>query len=95
MEGEPYLARKARGVSVRRGVLRIGRVEEPEFRYAAQCKYLRTTLDSERRGELLNLCQHIVREGSECVGPFLEDSETDCGLWEYRPRLMPAMSRER
>ena len=45
--------------------------------------------------QLLNLCQHIVREGSECVGPFLEDAETTCGLWEYRPRLLPAARGER
>lgn len=31
---------------------------------------------------LVNICQHIVRDGAECVGPFLEDTETHCGLWE-------------
>jgi hypothetical protein len=35
-------------------------------------------------GNLVNLCQHIVREGSECVGPFLDDHETTCGLWEEK-----------
>lgn len=33
-------------------------------------------------GGLKNICQHIIRDGRECVGPFLDDHETDCGLWE-------------
>jgi hypothetical protein len=37
-------------------------------------------------GNLVNLCLHIVREGRECVGPFLDDTETTCGLWEHRDR---------
>lgn len=52
--------------------------------YAARCVYLRMTLDS-KQGGLLNLCQHIVRSDSECVGPFLDDTETTCGLWEGKP----------
>lgn len=56
-----------------------------ETRYAARCRYLRMTM-SPRPGEnLLNLCQHIIREGRECVGPFLDDTETHCGLWEPAP----------
>ena len=53
---------------------------EPPRRYAARCVYLKMTLA--RGGYVLNLCQHIVREGSECVGPFLDETETTCGLWE-------------
>lgn len=54
-------------------------------RYAARCRYLRVTLGSTPGGNLLNLCQHIIREGSECVGPFLDDTETTCGIWELAP----------
>ena len=40
------------------------------------------TMGDRPGGGLVNLCQHIIREGSECVGPFLDDTETHCGLWE-------------
>lgn len=33
------------------------------------------------------LCTHIVRDGRDCVGPFLEDMETDCRLWEPNERV--------
>jgi hypothetical protein len=56
-------------------------------RFAAQCRYLRVTLGSTPGGNLLNICQHIVREGRSCVGPFLDDTPTDCGLWERSPRF--------
>ena len=54
-------------------------------RYAARCRFLRMTLDSKRPGGVVNICQHIVREGADCVGPFLDDTETTCGLWELKP----------
>jgi hypothetical protein len=28
------------------------------------------------------VCKHPVREGKDCVGPFLEDLTTACGLWQ-------------
>jgi hypothetical protein len=59
----------------------------PALRLAAQCRFLRMTLDAARRGEVLNLCLHIVRDGSECVGPFLDDHETSCGLFEQKEGL--------
>jgi hypothetical protein len=31
------------------------------------------------------LCGHPAREGRACVGPFLHDLATDCGLWEPHP----------
>ncbi len=34
---------------------------------------------------LVNICRHIIRDGSPCVGPFLDDTETPCGLWEAKP----------
>jgi len=60
-----------------------------ELRLAARCRYLRMTLDSTRMGGVVNLCDHIVRDGSDCVGPFLEDHETPCGLWELKPDARP------
>jgi hypothetical protein len=63
-------------------------VEPPrtELKLAAKCGFLRVTM-GERAGEgLVNLCLHIVREGRECVGPFLDDHETTCGLWEPKQR---------
>lgn len=54
--------------------------EEPRF--AARCRFLRMTMAGTPEGGLVNRCEHIVREGMECVGPFLDDYETDCGLWE-------------
>ena len=51
-------------------------------RLAARCAFLRMTMGNAPGGNLLNICQHIVREGRDCVGPFLDDHETACGLWE-------------
>lgn len=43
------------------------------------------TMGRHRLGQgLINLCRHVVRDGAECVGPFLDDTETTCGLWEPR-----------
>ncbi len=52
-------------------------------RLAADCRYLRRTIDAARAdGPLVCLCQHPVRAGFDCVGPFLENLPTRCGLWE-------------
>ncbi|MGE5596730.1 MAG: hypothetical protein ACM3S1_11935 [Hyphomicrobiales bacterium] len=59
--------------------------QPPAPRYAARCRYLRMTMGNTPGGNLLNLCTHIVRDGRECVGPFLDDTETHCGLWEPAP----------
>lgn len=56
-----------------------------ELPLAPRCAFLRTTLGSEPGSGLLNVCRHIVRDGSECVGPFLDDTPTTCGLFEPRP----------
>lgn len=56
----------------------------PTPRLAARCRFLRTTLGDRPGGSLVNLCQHVIRDGRACVGPFLDDWETDCGLWELR-----------
>jgi hypothetical protein len=36
-------------------------------------------------GEPVTLCSHPARDGRECVGPFLHDLATDCGLWDPHP----------
>ncbi|MCC7365538.1 MAG: hypothetical protein IT303_14325 [Dehalococcoidia bacterium] len=54
-------------------------------RLAARCRYLRVTLGDRPGGNLLNVCKHIIRDGRECVGPFLDEWETTCGFWEGKP----------
>ncbi len=54
----------------------------PDHRYAARCRYLQVTMGPRAGSGLLNLCRHIIRDGRECVGPFLDDTETSCGIWE-------------
>ena len=54
-------------------------------RLAAKCAFLRVTMGERAGGHLVNLCLHIVREDRDCVGPFLDDHETTCGLWEPKP----------
>ena len=58
-----------------------------ETHYATRCRYLRVTMGKEAGGNLVNLCQHIIRDGSLCVGPFLDETETHCQLWELHPRF--------
>lgn len=41
---------------------------------------------------LVNRCEHIVRDGMECVGPFFDEYETDCGFWEEGVRSIPQPS---
>lgn len=55
-------------------------------RLAIYCRHLRRTIDFRRPdSHVATLCTHIVREGSDCVGPFLEGYETECRLWEPAP----------
>ena len=50
---------------------------------AIQCRYLRRTIGSGRAdGPVATLCEHPIRSGFDCIGPFIEDLPTDCGLWE-------------
>ena len=57
----------------------------PEQRVAVDCHFLRRTIDSGRAdGPVVCLCDHPVRSGFDCVGPFIEDLPTDCGLWELK-----------
>lgn len=51
--------------------------------YAADCQFLRRTIDSRRlEGPVVCLCEHPIRSGFDCVGPFIEELPTDCRLWE-------------
>ena len=60
---------------------------------AIDCLHLRRTIDSGRAdGPVICLCEHPVRSGFDCVGPFLEDLPTECGLWEAKTRGGPAPS---
>lgn len=58
--------------------------EVTTLRLAARCKYLRMTMGIRAGENLVNLCTHIIRDGRDCVGPFLDDHETHCGLWELK-----------
>lgn len=53
-------------------------------RLAADCRYLQMTFGSSPEQGLINLCRHLIRDGSPCVGPFLDETETHCGLWEEK-----------
>lgn len=53
------------------------------LRLAADCRYLRRTMDSTRAdGPLVCLCTFPVRADFDCIGPFLDEMSTDCGFWE-------------
>jgi hypothetical protein len=57
----------------------------PRRTLAVDCRYLRRTIDSTRAdGPVVCLCEHPVRSGFDCIGPFIEDLPTDCGLWESK-----------
>jgi hypothetical protein len=58
--------------------------EAQTARTAPNCRYLQMTFGNSPEQGLVNLCRHIIRDGSTCVGPFLEDTETRCGLWEEK-----------
>ncbi len=55
---------------------------------AIDCRWLRRTIDSSHaQSPFRTICTHIIRDGKDCVGPFLEDMETECRLWEPNERL--------
>jgi len=67
----------------------VAKLEPAGPRLAGKCAFLRSTLSREVQGDLVNLCMHIVREARQCVGPFLDDAQTTCGLWEERKEGQP------
>jgi hypothetical protein len=68
----------------------------PPAPLAVHCRYLVRSVSSERR-EPASTCTHPVRDGRDCIGPFLGDLATGCGLWEERPdsHLIPPPQPER
>jgi len=64
---------------------------------AIHCQFLARSLEPGRAEHFVAICQHPVREGKECVGPFLDDLGTSCGLWEAHPQshLIPLPQPER
>jgi hypothetical protein len=55
---------------------------------AIDCMWLRRTIDSSQKNNpFQTLCSHIVRDGKDCIGPFLDAMETNCQLWEPNHRL--------
>jgi len=59
----------------------------PPDRLAIECRFLRRTIVSGRPdGPVATLCQHPVRDGFDCIGPFIEDLPTECRLWEQKGR---------
>lgn len=60
---------------------------------AFECRWLRRTIDSSRPDPYVMICTHIVRDGKDCVGPFLDDVETDCGLWDPNEQAMARARR--
>jgi len=68
--------------------------DRPGLPLAIQCRHLRRTIDSSRLdGPVVCLCEHPVRSGFDCVGPFIEDLPTDCGLWEAKSENAGAAAR--
>ncbi|RJQ13161.1 MAG: hypothetical protein C4558_00530 [Dehalococcoidia bacterium] len=62
-------------------------------RLAIECRWLRRTIDSSRLDPYVMLCNHIVREGKDCIGPFLENLETSCGLWDPNETALARIAR--
>lgn len=66
----------------------------PAPRMAIECAWLKRTIDSSRPDPYVMVCSHIVRDGADCVGPFLEDVETDCGLWDANEQARARAERQ-
>lgn len=66
-----------------------------DSRLAIECQWLRRTIDSSRLDPYVMLCNHIIREGKDCIGPFLENLETDCGLWDPNQAALARVERRR
>ncbi len=60
---------------------------------AIDCLWLRRTIDSsQKQNPFQTLCTHIIRDGKDCIGPFLEQMETACMLWEPNARMRAALA---
>ena len=58
---------------------------EEASKLAIHCLHL---LQTAERGiaEPERMCGHPARDGRACIGPFLHDLPTDCGLWDPHPQ---------
>ncbi|MCC6236652.1 MAG: hypothetical protein IT299_03650 [Dehalococcoidia bacterium] len=66
---------------------------DPNVHMAIDCLWLRRTIDSsQKQNPFQTLCSHIIRDGKDCVGPFLEQMETPCLLWEPNARLRQSLA---
>ena len=72
-------------------------MSDPKPHLAVHCQFLSRSVDPEALEGVVTTCQHPVRAGKECIGPFLEDLTTSCGLWEANPQshLIPLPQPER
>jgi len=61
---------------------------------AFECQWLRRTIDSSRPDPYVMLCTHIIRDGKDCVGPFLDDVETNCRLWDPNEAARARVKRQ-
>jgi hypothetical protein len=60
---------------------------------AIDCMWLRRTIDSaQKNNPFQTLCSHIIRDGKDCVGPFLDSMETPCLLWEPNARMITRLA---
>jgi hypothetical protein len=85
-DGVEFLAAESFGIVMI--VSRFLPTPRPQPKLAIECRWLRRTIDSGHVTDPFRmLCTHIVRDGKDCVGPFLEDMETECQLWEPNERL--------
>jgi hypothetical protein len=68
-----------------------------ETHLAVHCQYLARSSHPGSGDDVDAVCRHPVRDGKECIGPFLEDLTTPCGLWERHPQsnLIPLPQPER
>lgn len=64
------------------------------LKMAFECQWLRRTIDSSRPDPYAMLCTHIVRDGKDCIGPFLDDVETNCGLWDPNDQARARAKRQ-
>ena len=64
---------------------------------ALHCSFLKRGAINNSTDEYIAVCEHPVRAGKECIGPFLEDLTTACGLWESLPdtELIPLPQPDR
>jgi hypothetical protein len=63
-------------------------------RMAVDCVWLKRTIDSSRPDPYVMSCSHIIRDGQDCVGPFLEDVETNCRLWDPNEHARARAARQ-